>query len=72
MSLTALLSALVLTSAASDLTRPQDQAVRVPDIAVTGRTLKERTRDFVGRVAAPPRGRGLARWDGGGRNGLTA
>ena len=64
MSLTALLSALVLTSAASDLTRPQDQAVRVPDVAVTGHTLEERTRDFVGRIAAPPRGRGLARWDG--------
>ncbi|KPF73937.1 hypothetical protein IP78_14565 [Brevundimonas sp. AAP58] len=36
----------------------------LPDVVVEGRRLDEATRDFVGQVAAPPRGRGLALWRG--------
>ncbi len=36
----------------------------LPDVVVQGRSLDEATRDFVGQVAAPPRGRGLALWRG--------
>lgn len=42
-----------------------DAAVDLGDVTVSGRRLDEATRDFVGEVAAPARGRGLARWRGG-------
>ena len=65
MPIPALASALLLLTATPDLTlRQQDLGTRVPDVIVTGRTPEEVVREFVGRVAAPPRGRGLARWDG--------
>lgn len=65
MPIAALASALLLLTATPDLTlRQQEQGTRVPDVTVTGRTTEEAVRDFVGRVAAPPRGRGVARWDG--------
>lgn len=60
----ALAAAVILTSAGPDLIRPhQDQETRLPDVAVTGGTVEERALDFVGRVAGPPRGRGVARWN---------
>lgn len=42
---------------------PQDQAVRLEDIQVSGRRLDDLIQSFVGEVAAPNRGRGIARWD---------
>ncbi|OYX55217.1 MAG: hypothetical protein B7Y86_14120 [Brevundimonas subvibrioides] len=63
MPIAALASALLLLTAAPDLTlRQQDQGTRVPDVTVTGRPTEEAVRNFVRQVAAPPRGRGLARW----------
>ena len=65
MSVVALVSSLLLAAAGPDLfIRHQDQGARVPDVLVTGRTPEEAVRAFVDRVAAPPRGRGVARWDG--------
>ena len=65
MSVVALVSSLLLAAAGPDLfIRQQDQGIRVPDVAVTGRTPEEAVREFVDRVAAPPRGRGVARKDG--------
>lgn len=65
MSVVALVSSLLLVTAAPDLfVRQQEQASSLPDVSVTGRTPEEAVREFVGRVAAPPRGRGIARWDG--------
>lgn len=46
---------------------PQQQAdepVALPEVVIQGRRIEDATRDFVGRVAAPPRGRGLALWRG--------
>lgn len=65
MSITALLSSLLLASApAPDLfVHRQEQATQVPDIEVVGRPTAEQVRTFVREVAAPPRGRGLARWE---------
>lgn len=40
-----------------------NQAVRLEDIQVTGRRLDSLIQDFVREVAAPNRGRGIARWD---------
>lgn len=40
----------------------QDAPVRLEDIVVEGRTLHDATEDFVTRVGAPARYRGLARW----------
>jgi hypothetical protein len=49
-----------------DLGAPQPAAdpgaVDLGDLVVDGRRLDQLTRDFVREVAAPPRGRGLARW----------
>lgn len=42
---------------------PQDEAVRLEDIQVSGRRLDDLIQSFVGEVAAPNRGRGIARWD---------
>ena len=41
----------------------ENQAVRLEDIQVTGRRLDALIENFVGEVAAPNRGRGIARWD---------
>ena len=41
----------------------EDQAVRLEDIQVSGRRLDALIENFVGEVAAPNRGRGIARWD---------
>lgn len=38
-------------------------AVELDDVVVTGRSLDTMIRNFVGEVAEPNRGRGLARWD---------
>lgn len=67
MSVVALVSSLLLVAAAPDLfVRPtaQDQSTSLPDIEVTGVPTQERVQAFVDRIAAPPRGRGLARWSG--------
>lgn len=48
---------------ASPQAATQDQAVRLEDIQVSGRRLDSLIEDFVGEVAAPNRGRGIARWD---------
>lgn len=61
MSLIAALAALMLIQeppAAS-----ADQPTRLEDIAVVGRSLRSMIDDFVGEVAAPNSGRGIARWD---------
>lgn len=65
MSFAAIVSSMFLASAASgpDLTlqgQPQD---RVPDVQITGVPTPERVRAFVNTIAAPPRYRGLARWE---------
>lgn len=39
------------------------EPARLEDIDVVGRPLESMIRDFVGEVAAPNRGRGIARWD---------
>jgi len=41
----------------------EDQAVRLEDIQVSGRRLDALIENFVSEVAAPNRGRGIARWD---------
>jgi hypothetical protein len=56
----ALMAALATLSPDQQSVRPQT----APDVIVEGRRLDEATRDFVGQVAAPPRGRGLALWRG--------
>ncbi len=44
---------------------PQDQQpVSLPEIVVQGDRDRDAAREFVNRLAAPPRGRGLARWRG--------
>ncbi|HEY0103991.1 MAG TPA: hypothetical protein VGB60_11035 [Brevundimonas sp.] len=42
---------------------PLDGPVTLEDVTVTGRPLQTLIRNFVGEVAEPNRGRGLARWD---------
>lgn len=42
---------------------PEDQAVRLEDIQVSGRRLDDLIESFVSEVAAPNRGRGIARWN---------
>lgn len=67
MTVLALISSFVLATAGPDLfvrQQVQDQATSLPDVEITGVPTPERVRDFVGRIAAPPRGRGLARWQG--------
>lgn len=41
----------------------EDEAVRLEDVQVTGRRLDALIESFVSEVAAPNRGRGIARWD---------
>lgn len=41
---------------------PQSQATQLADVEVTAERVRDLARTFVGRVAAPSRGRGLARW----------
>lgn len=62
--------ALAAALAATPLQDPAPQAVTDPgpavsleDVEVTGRPLDSMIRNFVKEVAAPNRGRGLARWD---------
>lgn len=57
----ALMAALASLQAAPQQTSDPDA---LPDVVVQGRSLEDATRDFVGQVAAPPRGRGLALWRG--------
>lgn len=61
MPVAAILSSLLL-GLADPQSAPQAQTT-VPDITVTGRPTAEAVRDFVGRIAAPVRGRGLAQWN---------
>lgn len=42
----------------------EDAPVRIDDVEVSGRRLREEVGRFVEEVAAPPPGRGLARWNG--------
>lgn len=42
---------------------PEPDAVDLGDIQVTGAPLEQMIREFVNEVAAPNRGRGIARWD---------
>lgn len=50
-------------SAQSAAPAHEDQAVRLEDIQVSGRRLDDLIQSFVSEVAAPNRGRGIARWD---------
>lgn len=61
---TGIIAAIVLgMSAQAQAQTPSGADVTVlPEVAVSGRTTREAVQDFVGRVAAPSRGRGLARW----------
>lgn len=43
---------------------PAPEATAVPDVEVFARPTSEAVQDFVGRIAAPSTGRGLARWRG--------
>lgn len=66
MSVAALVSALFLAVPTPDPVRAevqQDREIQLPDIEITGRPTRERVEEFVGRIAAPPRGRGLGRWE---------
>lgn len=63
MPVAAILSSLVLGLGIPDPVLPQDQQMSLPDVSITGRPTAEAVRDFVGRVAAPVRGRGLAQWN---------
>lgn len=42
---------------------PQDEAVALDDVVLTGRRMEEAVRQYVESVSAPARTRGLARWD---------
>lgn len=57
----ALMAAIAALQAAPQQSADPDA---LPDVVVQGRSLDEATREFVGQVAAPPRGRGLALWRG--------
>lgn len=61
MSLVAALAALMLIQEPS--AGAVDQPTRLEDIDVVGRSLRSMIDDFVGEVAAPNSGRGIARWD---------
>ena len=61
----ALVAALALPQDAAATPLPQEPpagTVRLEDIVVDHRRLGDAVRDFVGEVGAPPRRRGLARW----------
>lgn len=58
-----MLAAAVLSIASSGQDRPlQEPATILEDVQVTARRNADRASAFVGRVAAPARGRGLGRW----------
>lgn len=64
--LSSLLAAALLAAAQTPQSPPATTAqepTAIPDVVVEGRTLREFTRDFVAEVGAPPRRRGLARWN---------
>lgn len=42
---------------------PQDEPATLPDVVVSGDELERLAQTFVDSLAAPARGRGLARWD---------
>jgi hypothetical protein len=63
MPVAAILASVVLGVGIPDPVPPQDQQMSLPDISITGRPTGEAVRDFVGRIAAPVRGRGLAQWN---------
>jgi hypothetical protein len=52
-----------VSAPAAPSTESQEEAVRLEDVQVSGRRLETLISDFVGEVAAPNRGRGLARWN---------
>lgn len=64
MSVSALVFALLLGFGPQQTPAPDQQATAVPSIEVLGRADQDTVRDFVGRIAAPASGRGLARWEG--------
>lgn len=45
-------------------TPPDEPAVSIEDIIIDGRPLVDRAREYVDEIAAPPRNRSLARWQG--------
>lgn len=65
------LAVALLVAISPQQTAPQDQdpavsdPVRLEDVTVEGRRLEDTAREFVGEVAAPARGRNIARWEGG-------
>ena len=69
--LVALAAALLLGAAPQSAAETQVQdpvtsgPVRLEDVTVEGRRLEDTARDFVNEVAAPARGRNIARWEGG-------
>jgi hypothetical protein len=69
MSLFAALISLAAATAMSGVDAPQVSAPQQPpsteleDVEVRGRRLEPQVQSFIDEVAAPPRGRGLARWD---------
>ena len=52
-------------TAAQTQVQEDDAPIDLQDIVVEGRRLEDLTRDFVGEVGMPARGRGLARWRDG-------
>ncbi|AYG96135.1 hypothetical protein D8I30_13860 [Brevundimonas naejangsanensis] len=64
---TALLMAGTISGAAPQEGPPsatmEDTPVRLGDVVVSGRSLRDEVQTFVDEVAAPPPGRGLARWN---------
>ena len=59
---TVLTAVAVLASAQDPVPAPQDAPAQLEDVQVTARQTADLARTFVGRVAAPARGRGLGRW----------
>lgn len=51
------------TPASAEPGVPQDEAVALDDVVLTGRRMEEAVRQYVESVSAPARTRGLARWD---------
>lgn len=58
----ALLFAALLGGSQDPAPTPTDPAVQIEDVEVVARARRDMARTFVGRVAAPARGAGLARW----------
>lgn len=61
MSVVALMTALALGFGTPQPIQTQE-GTTLPEVEVTGRPTAEAVRDFVGRIAAPAQGRGLAQW----------